>query len=133
MPTTCFAATQMSGPPELPGLMAASVWIRSSRMTVALSWMRRPFAETTPWVTVFWNSPSGLPMATTVAPTGAFSESASAAATSPCAGTLSTAISVCGSRPTSVAFTVRLSKKTTSNDAPTPPRPFSTTWLFVAM
>ena len=123
----------MSGPPELPGLIAASVWIMSSRNTFAVSCTRRPFAETTPSVTVFWNSPSGLPMAMTCAPTGALSESASGAATRPLALTLSTAMSVCGSRPTSVARTVRLSEKITSNDAPVPvPRTFSTTWLFVA-
>src|SRR5213594_5178244 len=56
MPPTCFAATQMSGPPELPGLIAASVWIMSSRNTFAVSCTRRPFAETTPSVTVFQNT-----------------------------------------------------------------------------
>ena len=35
--------------------------------------------DTTPTVTVFWNSPSGLPIATTVAPTGTSSLFASGA------------------------------------------------------
>jgi len=42
-----------SGPPELPGLMAASVWMAFGMETSGLdSWMRRPSALTTPLVTV---------------------------------------------------------------------------------
>ncbi len=40
-----------SGPPLLPGLMAASVWIRSVNTPLSLR-MVRPRAETTPVVTV---------------------------------------------------------------------------------
>src|SRR5438067_668686 len=54
----------MSGPPEFPSLIAASVWRRSSRKMSCVSATRRPFAESTPCVTVCSNSPSGLPIAT---------------------------------------------------------------------
>ena len=77
----------MSGPPEFPSLIAASVWRRSSRKMSRVSATRRPFAETTPSVTVFWNSPSGLPIATTADPTGTSSLFPRRAAFRPCAGT----------------------------------------------
>jgi hypothetical protein len=53
-----------SGPPLLPGLMAASVWI-----IVAPSTLRS--ALTIPRLTVFCRKPSGVPMATTSCPTRA--------------------------------------------------------------
>ena len=80
MPMTC-PAVSMSGPPELPGLMAASVWIRFCRLSVAVpvppACTVRPRAETMPWVTVGVPAarPSALPMATTASPTTAFCES----------------------------------------------------------
>ena len=51
-PITC-PALLMSGPPELPGLMAASVWIRpfSSSLEARVespAWMWRPSPDTTP-------------------------------------------------------------------------------------
>ena len=69
--------TLTSGPPELPGLMAASVWMKSWM----LPWPRpgspcsaRPLALTMPEVTVKVRpSPSGLPMASTHSPTRASS------------------------------------------------------------
>ena len=62
-PTTCEVLVT-SGPPELPGLSAASVWIRfSSRRTVRAR-SERPSALTTPAVTVCWK-PNGLPIAIT--------------------------------------------------------------------
>ncbi len=51
-----------SGPPELPGLSAASVWITSSIMRPVVARSVRPSADTTPAVTVD-SKPSGLPMA----------------------------------------------------------------------
>ena len=53
-----------SGPPELPGLSAASVWITSSISRPLRERNERPSAEMTPAVTVD-SKPSGLPMATT--------------------------------------------------------------------
>ena len=48
-------AESTSGPPELPGLSAASVWMMlSSRRPVALR-IERPSALTMPAVTVCWN------------------------------------------------------------------------------
>src|SRR5688572_9118681 len=136
MPTTCFAAAQMSGPPEFPGLMGASVWSRSSRkIWPDSSGKRRPFPERTPEVTLFLNSPSGLPIATTVAPTGIWSLSPRGATFSvrPAGSIFRTATSVSGSRPTSCALARVSSAKITSNDEPGPPCSFETTWLFVAM
>ena len=57
-------AVDTSGPPELPGFRAASVWIRSSISRPVLERRERPSAEITPLVTVA-SKPSGLPMATT--------------------------------------------------------------------
>ena len=63
MPTTS-PCDDTSGPPELPGLSAASVWIRSSISRPVLARSERPSAETTPAVTVD-SKPSGLPIAMT--------------------------------------------------------------------
>ena len=79
MPMT-WPDVSMSGPPELPGLMAASVWIMFWRVSV---WVpsppavtERPRAEMMPWVTVGVPAarPSALPMATTASPTTALPE-----------------------------------------------------------
>src|SRR2546428_9722147 len=51
-----------SGPPELPGLSAASVWITSSIKRPDCARSERPSALTTPAVTVAWK-PNGLPIA----------------------------------------------------------------------
>ena len=62
MPTT-LPAMSISAPPELPGLMAASVWMNtcaSERPTSV-----RASAETMPLVTV-WPTPNGLPIASTM-------------------------------------------------------------------
>ena len=56
-----------SGPPELPGLSAASVWITSSISRPVAARSERPSAETTPVVTVD-SKPSGLPIAITNCP-----------------------------------------------------------------
>ena len=64
-----------SGPPELPGLMAASVWNMLVRVSVpvpeeSLACTVRPVAEMIPWVTVGEpaDRPRALPMATTASP-----------------------------------------------------------------
>ena len=62
-PTTRPRAST-SGPPELPGFKAASVWITSSISRPPTERNERPSALTTPAVTVLWK-PSGLPIATT--------------------------------------------------------------------
>ena len=69
------------GPPEFPGLMAASVWNMLVRFSVefpeaSLAWTDRPLAEMIPWVTVGVpaDSPRALPMATTASPTCTLSE-----------------------------------------------------------
>ena len=68
MPITSPAELD-SGPPEFPGLMAASVWMRCSRRSFSAS-IVRSMADTMPRVTV---GPPGraraLPMATTSSPT----------------------------------------------------------------
>ena len=74
-----------SAPPELPGLIAASVWMAS--MTVASSWVEpvataRPVALMIPSVTVL-ESPSGAPIATATSPTCTLSEFAKVAGVSP--------------------------------------------------
>ena len=79
MPITC-ADVSISGPPELPGLMAASVWMRFCRVSVAVpvppAVTERPSAETMPCVTVGVPAanPSALPMATTASPTAVLDE-----------------------------------------------------------
>jgi hypothetical protein len=93
-----------SGPPELPGLIGASVWMKSS------------IAQRLP------------PMASTHSPMRAPSELPSRTVGSPRASTLITAMSVSGSAPTMRACMWRLSCSTTSIlVAP------CTTWLLVMM
>ena len=134
IPITCRVVARMSGPPLLPGLIAASVWIRSSKKMASFVSLcsRRPFPDSTPTVTLLRKSPSALPMAMTVAPIGASSLLPRTSAFTLCAPTSRTATSVSGSRPTRRAPTFLLSAKITSKDAPAPvPRTFETTWLFV--
>ena len=94
-----------SGPPELPLLMGASVWIAS----VIVAWfgavISRCSALTIPAVTVS-SSPNGLPIATTSSPTWSTVESPSGIGASALVGasTWSTARSVEVSAPTSVAL-----------------------------
>jgi hypothetical protein len=63
-----------SGPPELPRLIGASTWMKSS---YGPAWMSRPIAETMPAVTEL-PRPNGLPTATTHSPTRVWSESPNA-------------------------------------------------------
>ena len=72
------------GPPELPGLMAASVWMRLWSIGRPGCSMVRPSALTTPTVTVGPPSiQSGLPIATTVSPTASVDEAPSRSAGGP--------------------------------------------------
>src|SRR5205807_337056 len=64
-------AASTSAPPELPGLIAASVWMKFSK--VLMPRPVRPRAETMPLVTVC-PTPNGLPMASTTSPTRSASE-----------------------------------------------------------
>src|SRR5918911_351404 len=67
MPMT-FPSMFSSGPPELPGLIEASVWMKSVNVRPAsFDGTERPSAETTPVVTEPL-SPNGLPTATTFSP-----------------------------------------------------------------
>src|SRR5437016_11711668 len=57
-----------SGPPELPWLIAASVWIALPIGNLVSDWMSRFSAETTP-TDSDCSSPNGLPIAATGSPT----------------------------------------------------------------
>jgi hypothetical protein len=97
IPITAPVASS-SGPPLLPGLIAASVWMRLSSWLLSV-WISRPVAETMPLVTVFENVPSGLPIATTSSPTLSASESPIVAAVRPVASIFTMARSVSVSIP----------------------------------
>src|SRR5438309_1288214 len=114
-----------SAPPEFPGLIAASVWIKSSYS--AMPTLARPTALTIPIVTV-WLRPKGLPMASTYSPTWSLSESAQGMVGRSLASTWMTAMSVLGSVPTTLALSSRLSESRTRISSA-----FETTWLFVMM
>ena len=94
----------ISGPPEFPGLIAASVWITSviEKPSGASIWRCR--AETMPLVTVR-SSPKGLPIATTGSPTSIPEDLPRVSGCSSLAGasTSSIARSVAGSVPTTLA------------------------------
>ncbi len=99
-------------PPELPGLMAASVWIMLTATSASFS-RGRSTALTTPEVTVPL-SPNGLPMATATEPT-AGSALASFAAISRFdpGSTRTTATSEDGSAPTTFPLRVWPSDRVT--------------------
>jgi hypothetical protein len=61
-------AESSSGPPELPGLIAASVWITSTRSCASSVGTRRCMALTMP-VDMAWPSPNGLPIVKVAWPT----------------------------------------------------------------
>ena len=112
-----------SGPPELPGLIAASVWMTSSIAKPLGAVMRRCSAETTPVVSVR-SRPNGLPIATVGSPTRTAPESPSASGWSltSLGFTASTARSVSASLPITRAETVRWSEndtRTSSEEATT--------------
>ncbi len=127
MPTT-WPAAFTSGPPELPGLMAASVWMRPWRLTPCAV-RSRSLAETMPRVTVGWPPRlSALPMAMTSSPTCRSSdEPSSAGIRSLTPSTCTTAMSSSGELPTRVAGCLVPSDRTTVI-SPRPP----TTWALVS-
>ena len=95
-----------SGPPELPGLIAASVWIASAIGKSLGAVIVRPSEETMPVVTVP-SRPNGEPIAIVWSPGSSAVESPSSSGfrpplTAP-GSTLSTARSDDGSLPTSCA------------------------------
>ena len=110
----------ISGPPELPGLMATSVWMKGRKSPVS-----RCLALTMPAVTVF-SRPNGEPMAMTHSPTRSRLTSPIFTGERPLASILTTATSVRLSAPTTRALNSRLSGRVTmSSSAP------STTWALV--
>ena len=104
-------AASTSAPPELPGLIAASVWMKFSK--VLMPRPVRPRAETMPLVTVC-PTPNGLPMASTTSPTRSASEEPKPIAGRFCASRRSTARSVSGSLPTTFASSFLPSANATS-------------------
>ena len=103
MPTTS-PRVLMSGPPELPGLMAASVWIIPTEVPrTDPSGRSRPTNDTTPTVTLLPppGRSNGLPTAMTHSPTSVLSESPRGRAVrGPSASILRRPTSVRASRPT---------------------------------
>ena len=121
MPTTAPRLSR-SGPPELPGLIDASVWTNSSYGPLP---MKRSLALTIPVVTV-WSRPNGLPIAITGSPTWSRSESPSGSTGRVAASILSSARSVGGSVPTTRAA-CSLPRERRTMMSP----PLATTWLLV--
>ena len=104
MPTTSPRRLK-SGPPELPGLMATSVWMNGTKFSCG---SERPLALTMPAVTVF-SKLKGEPIATTHSPTLSFAGSPKRTAGSPVASILMSAMSVRRSAPITLALYSRLS------------------------
>ena len=115
-----------SGPPELPGLMAASVWMKSSKGPFC---SERALAETIPKLAEP-ERPNGLPSASTKSPCSSASESPSATVGRSCGAFSSrmSATSVGGSFPTTLAMNSRPSESFTLISVASP-----TTWLLVRM
>ena len=94
-----------SGPPELPGFTAASVWMNGTYESPGSD---RYLALTMPEVTVF-SKPYGWPMATTHSPIRVFSGSPTGTTGRSLASIFSTAMSVVLSLPSTFAVNSRLS------------------------
>ena len=105
IPITLPSASS-SGPPELPRLIAASVWIALSIEKSVSASIVRFLAETTPTESDCC-SPNGLPIAATGSPTANSSRSESCSGTRlrPFGSTLTTPTSALGSKPTISAGT----------------------------
>ncbi len=99
-----------SAPPELPGLIAASVWMKER--SGPASGVVRAIAETMPLVTV-WPMPNGLPIASTRSPTSRSSESPIGSAGRPSLSMSSSAMSAASSAPITRAWNSRRSEVTT--------------------
>ena len=65
-----------SGPPELPGLMAASIWIIDLIIRLLCRLGSDRFRLETIPVVIVRSRPNGLPIAKTLCPTRSFDESA---------------------------------------------------------
>ena len=126
MPTTS-PCEDTSGPPELPGLSAASVWIRSSISRPVRARSERPSAETTPAVTVEFEAERIADRDHQLAapqPLGIAERRRRQR--NPSRSTRTSARSVSGSSPTTRAVRVRPSAVVTATRAAPP-----TTWLLV--
>ena len=121
-----------SGPPELPGLMAASVWIALmyERSVCSPAVTGRSRALTIPEVTVP-SRPSGAPIAMATSPTRTAPESPSPRVGRSLRSTFTTARSYAGLVPTTCPVLRDPSLKTTVSVPP--PETRATTWLFVTM
>ena len=108
MPTTSPRLSN-SGLPELPGLMATSVWMKGTSPAPPT---RRSTALTTPAVTLPWN-PNGALMAATQSPGASREESPMTAADRPVASIFSRPTSVRLSAPTTRAVKCRPSSRRT--------------------
>ena len=127
MPTTSPRMLS-SGPPELPGFTATSVWMNGTASRFGSpDRFSRLVAETMPAVTVF-AKPKGEPMATTHSPTRSLFGSPKRTAGRPVASIFSTARSVRASAPITRALNSRLSVSLTLISSPP-----STTWALVRM
>ena len=106
-----------SGPPELPWFSAASVWMTWSIVKPFGAVSGRCSALTIPAV-IERSRPNGLPMATTGSPTWIRSElpSTSGVSARERASIFSTATSLDGSTPTTLAFMLSLFEKLTWTD-----------------
>ncbi len=104
MPTTSPSRLN-SGPPELPGFTAASVWMKP---TTPSPGSERDLALTMPEVTVL-SRPNGVPIATTQSPTRVFAGSPRRTTGRSFASILSTATSVAASLPSTFARNSRWS------------------------
>src|SRR5439155_9740866 len=116
-----------NGPPELPGLSAASVWMTSSMSRPERDRSDRPSALTTPAVTEWWK-PYGLPIAIATCPTRTPRESPNVAQGSAVPSIRMTARSVSVSCPTTSARLEWPSGMTTARGPAS-----ATTWLLVRM
>ena len=108
MPIT-FPVASMSGPPEFPGLIGASVCSTSSISKLLGAWIVRWTAEMTPVVRVR-SRPKGLPMAMAGSPTCTPLEEprVSGVRWAPAGSTWSSAMSVDSSLPSTFASTLCL-------------------------
>ena len=136
MPITRAPASS-SGPPELPGLIEASVWIAPSIWNWVSDLTERSVAETIPLESDCC-SPKGLPIAATGWPTwrSASSPSSSGCRAKPSGSTRSRATSAKGSKPTiSAATTLRSGNSTKTSLAGTrlPLDSSVTTWALVTI
>ena len=136
MPSTRAPASS-SGPPELPGLIEASVWIAPSIWNLVSDSTERSVAETTPTESDCC-SPKGLPIAATGWPTtrSLSSPNFSGCSSKPSGLTSSRATSAKGSKPTIFAGTMLRSgnsMKTSLAALRAPLDSSVTTWALVTM